>query len=644
MIVWPAFALIWHSRVVLRSVRESLTLLHLSDPQFGPNQPEAEGLTAADRQHDTLQVRLLQDLEEITSQDGVPRPELVVVTGDLTEHAKPTQFAAFEAFANALMGQLELPRDRLVLVPGNHDVSWSGCKAYFHQCAAEERKPEPPHWPKWKAYVELLERWYGEDSPVVITKERPWSLFVFEELCTVVAGLNSTMAETHEDGQHYGHVGEAQVEWYRRELAPHRRNGWLRIAAVHHNVQRNATKDDSNLQDASLIEWRLSEQINLVLHGHTHDGKLGFLRPEIPVVSTGSTAVIGNARPHGVPCQYQVVSVQRGELRRWTRAYFEARDRKGFGADVSPSRRRNDWRHVDPVPFAELGAFSAPAPVVQDRTQPTSGPTKVAATPLFTAIVLDRTEAWEKLTTTMVEAEGSAVFVVWGTWHQDIQLFMRRIESYFNEQALARHKILTVDPTHDGSRATAAEDWTRATIAATDSRLSPLSAALVDEAFRQPLLLLLSDGGPICAATRKEQDAVVDFVVQQLPAVLEPSPPGKPPRSPVRVVVPIELPEDGSTELVKRILRGVVDTNLELFDHELTLPKWPDIEKSLGFHAKWLGVTLSHAQLDRCEAHYKEVIKDLEASGEARMLFLGNRLHDLVTELLREAKLSHTLA
>lgn len=614
-------------------------MLHLSDPQFGPNQPEAEGLTAADRQHDTLQARLLQDLEEITSQDGVPRPELVVVTGDLSEHAMPSQLAAFEAFADALMGTLALPRERLVLVPGNHDVSWRGCEGYFAQCAAEEKKPEPPYWPKWKAYANLLERWYGKGSPVLITEERPWSLFVFEELCTVVAGLNSTMAETHRKDEHYGYVGEHQWRWFRDQLTPYRRKGWLRIAAVHHNVLRNPVDDDANLRDAGDIEYLLADELNLVLHGHTHEGKLGTLRPEIPVSSTGSAAVVSGARPHGVPRQYQVVNVRGNALRRWTRAYAEPRKR--FIGDVAASARGDRWEHEHWVPFADLGAFAAPAPVVQPRPQPTSGSTKSTATPLHTAIVLDRTEAWEKLTTTMVETAGHAVFVVYGTWHQDIELFMRRIASYFNEQALARHKLLTVDPTHDGSRPTAAEDWVRATIAATDSRLSPLSAALVDEAFRQPLLLLLSDGGPIGAATRKEQDAVVELLVKQLPAALEPSPPGKPPRSPVRVVVPIELPENGSTELVKRILRGVADTTLALFDHELTLPKWPDIEKSLRFHAKWLGVTLTHEQLDRCEAHYKEVIQDLEASGDARMLFLGNSLHELVTQLLHEAKQNH---
>ncbi|MFD0660100.1 toll/interleukin-1 receptor domain-containing protein [Thermocatellispora tengchongensis] len=60
--------------------RESITLLHLSGPRFGRGLAEEdEPLTAAE-----LQPRVWADLTRLRDA-GVPRPDLLVVTGDLTE-------------------------------------------------------------------------------------------------------------------------------------------------------------------------------------------------------------------------------------------------------------------------------------------------------------------------------------------------------------------------------------------------------------------------------------------------------------------------------------------------------------------------------------------------------------------------------
>jgi len=337
--------------------RRTLTLLHLSDPQFGRHHRDATGATAADRDHDTLRARLLQDLAELEDEGEPVHPELVVVTGDLSEQARPSELRELEAFATGLLAGLGLPRDRLVLVPGNHDVSWPACEAYFKQCEAEERAPVPPYWPKWHAYAELFQRWYGGiEAPFELTEARPFTLYVHEGLRTVVAGLNSTMPETHRDGEHFGGLGEDQLRWFQEQLRPYRTRGFLRIAAVHHNVQRKAQDDDENLRDAELLDRLLGGEVNLVLHGHTHDGKLGWLRPDVPIFGTGSAAVKGLARPHGVPCQYQLLRVHAAGVRRLTRAYQEAQRR--WVGDTAASADGNEWRHDHPVTLMDVyGAF-----------------------------------------------------------------------------------------------------------------------------------------------------------------------------------------------------------------------------------------------------------------------------------------------
>src|SRR2546421_12848536 len=70
-------------------------LVHLSDIHFG----------SVDR---TILLPLIETVQRIG-------PHLVVVSGDLTQRAKPSEFAEAKAFLN------QLPGPQLV-VPGNHDV------------------------------------------------------------------------------------------------------------------------------------------------------------------------------------------------------------------------------------------------------------------------------------------------------------------------------------------------------------------------------------------------------------------------------------------------------------------------------------------------------------------------------------------
>ncbi|MGH4000453.1 MAG: trypsin-like peptidase domain-containing protein, partial [Pseudonocardiaceae bacterium] len=127
--------------------REKLTVLHVSDPQFGRNHLfGGNGLTPADRTHDTLFRRLHDDLDRLAGDHGL-RPDLMVVTGDLAEWGLPDEFDQVVHFLTALTEAVELPRRHVALVPGNHDVNRIACEAYFLQRKSYQRTPVEPYWP-----------------------------------------------------------------------------------------------------------------------------------------------------------------------------------------------------------------------------------------------------------------------------------------------------------------------------------------------------------------------------------------------------------------------------------------------------------------------------------------------------------------
>ncbi|MGH3997476.1 MAG: metallophosphoesterase family protein, partial [Pseudonocardiaceae bacterium] len=324
---------------------------------FGGN-----GLTPADQAHDTLFQRLHDDLDRLAGDHGL-RPDLMVITGDLAEWGLNSEFEQVVEFLTALAEAVGLTREHVAIVPGNHDVNRDACAAHFLWEKAHEREPVAPYWPKWEHFAAAFERFYDGVDGVSFTPDEPWTLFEMPDLHVVVAGLNSTMAESHLAADHYGWVGEHQLRWFAQRLARYRDQGWLRLAAVHHNAVRKAVADDENLRDADDLDRWLGQPrlVNLLLHGHTHDGRLHRLSSGLLALSTGSAAVTAEARPQEVPNQYQLLTIGSNGVTRHARQYVVG-DRRWIGDNrVSPDG--SDWGHHEAHPLHRIdAAFPATQP------------------------------------------------------------------------------------------------------------------------------------------------------------------------------------------------------------------------------------------------------------------------------------------
>ena len=193
------------------------------------------------------------------------------------------------------------------------------------------------------------------------------------DLGVVVAGLNSTMAESHLDDDHYGWVGEYQLGWFAQRLAAYRDRGWLRLAAVYHNAVRGAVLDNENLRDTDDLDRILGggQLVNLLLHGHTHDAKLHLLSSGLPALSTGSAAVTAEARPAEVPNQYQLITVSRDGFTRHARQY--ALGQRRWIGDTRVSASGSDWRDRRAYELADVDAALPPPAPGMGSGEPAAG-------------------------------------------------------------------------------------------------------------------------------------------------------------------------------------------------------------------------------------------------------------------------------
>lgn len=187
---------------------DSVTVLHTGATRFGDDEAPWFG-----RLHDAV---------------ADVRPDLVVFSGDLTAAARPSEFERGFRFLAHLAEAVELPRSRVVVVPGSRDVNLLACKAYVAQEEALERTPVPPYWPKWGPFAAAFDAFY--DGAATFTPDEPWSVFEAAGISVVVAGVNSTIPLSHENS--VPDAGEAQVIRLNRRLREFRRRAWLRLGVV----------------------------------------------------------------------------------------------------------------------------------------------------------------------------------------------------------------------------------------------------------------------------------------------------------------------------------------------------------------------------------------------------------------------------
>lgn len=193
-------------------------LVQISDTHFGTEQPP-----------------VVEAVLQLVSQES---PELVVMSGDLTQRARRHQFSAARKFRD----RLQTPA--VLVLPGNHDIPLFNILA----------RALAPYAGYCKAFGSELEPWHESDSFLVI-------------------GVNTTRPHRRVDGE----VSAHQIERVSRQLqaAPAHR---IRIVVTHQPVHVIKEKDEKNLlhgHEAAVRAWSAAGA-DLIMGGHIH---LPYIRP-----------------------------------------------------------------------------------------------------------------------------------------------------------------------------------------------------------------------------------------------------------------------------------------------------------------------------------------------------------------------------
>ncbi len=333
----------------------SVSVLHLSDLRFG-GASEHHGGTAPPLAPmlDDLR-RLATARPEANRRD--PLADLIVVTGNLTATASQDEFDRAHDFLAALADGLDLPRDRIVAVPGDLDVNDALCESYILQERAYRKPAVEPFWPKWEFFANFLRRLHGDEAEARFRLGREWSVVAFPELRVVVAGLNSTMARTHEI--RHAELGERQLRAVVEELDSGPWQDWLRLGMVHH-APTGSAEPGVHLRDGAAVEEVLAPRLHLLMHAGDSETDR----------SSGGLPTI----PHGPAesARYQLIDIDATGFTR--RARVRGSDAGApFGADDARSGRVDVPFRPAPETFGPPAAgrrAAGPAPARAGDSEP----------------------------------------------------------------------------------------------------------------------------------------------------------------------------------------------------------------------------------------------------------------------------------
>ncbi len=190
---------------------KQIRIAHLSDPHFGAiNEGVVEGL--------------LTTLNKL-------KPSLILLTGDITQRARRSQFRAAKVFTKSL-----LPTP-IIALPGNHDI------------------------PLFNLPARILHPYRGFRR---LFKDKVEKDYVLHEVR--VTGLNSTSRWRHVQG-------DFNLERITHRLKAPQVPTKIRIVAFHHPMDCAQHVDEKNLLRGrdEAMQIFAEQKIDLVLGGHIHD-------------------------------------------------------------------------------------------------------------------------------------------------------------------------------------------------------------------------------------------------------------------------------------------------------------------------------------------------------------------------------------
>jgi 3',5'-cyclic AMP phosphodiesterase CpdA len=298
--------------------RKDPVIMHVSDIHYGI----ALGESDRRRQFGGTLEPLLRDVSENFEKDGIPVPNILVVSGDITSKGSITGYPLAHDFVVSLAKSLGsgLDREQIILAPGNHDVSRAlsrfGCGLDpYDESITDVGEPNDYYRYRFAPFKMFFDGFYLGRRLYSIEDNRMFSIHDLREAFgLVIVGFNSCEVLDHSaNGRDRGYISFDTIEEVKRQLDELglAEGDALKVAVWHHPLLVENPGDPSYHRD--LLKRLSMHGFRISLHGHIHrpfsDSRPGeFASEGIHQFGAGTIGANAEERPKEWPMHYEVLA------------------------------------------------------------------------------------------------------------------------------------------------------------------------------------------------------------------------------------------------------------------------------------------------------------------------------------------------
>ena len=202
----------------------------------------------------------------------------LIVSGDVSDSSEKIEYDCAKQFLQKIMDQLDIPKNQLLIIPGNHDINRHECE---HAARNDNsKKAYEFHAEKYSSYSAFYNSLFGKPFPA--EKAIVNHMAVDDEKLLFV-GVNSNYKLAYSDG-----YGAVDVDSFKEEMKvlDSKFPGYSKIAVFHHNITTNYEKNPSHHgsfeKDERLRFLRALESLGFkcALYGNEHTRSSEYDSPD----------------------------------------------------------------------------------------------------------------------------------------------------------------------------------------------------------------------------------------------------------------------------------------------------------------------------------------------------------------------------
>jgi len=293
-----------------------VTILHLSDIHFGTTENAA--LWADQLIHD------------LTGELKCPGIDAMVVSGDVANFCTTEEYEAAQLFFEQVRTQLQIEADKLLIVPGNHDLNWEAAEDAYtlhkkarykdelvdgHYIDEGEKviavRDEEDYKTRFLNFSQFHKSVTGKDYPLEYGRQA-----IFCELPEhkiLIVGFNSAWELDYHFKDRAAIHSAAVIHALSTIRSVGKYPEYLKIAAWHHPL--NSPFED-RIKDHDFLERLIQGGFRVGLHGHLHESKTEQIRYELGpegrkmhIIGAGTFGAPVKEWVDGVPLQYHLLTI-----------------------------------------------------------------------------------------------------------------------------------------------------------------------------------------------------------------------------------------------------------------------------------------------------------------------------------------------